>query len=172
MEERLLFVGVSLGLFAWRSRRWKERGGPVSPMQSALWHALFYAIAAFSIVMILTMIGFVCLILPGIYLAVACDGDLEIEHPAENWSYCVRRCAWAAGGICCGNRYCNVGCAFVSCQHIRGCGRSQNSYPVCFPLVAVCGSRVTTPSPRRSRQRTALFRCAADRRRNRIGWSD
>ncbi|MDP3544054.1 MAG: signal peptidase I [Elusimicrobiota bacterium] len=56
MEERLLFVGVSLGLFAWYSRRWKERGGPVSPMQSALWHALFYAIAAFSIVMILTMV--------------------------------------------------------------------------------------------------------------------
>ena len=56
MEERLLFVGVSLGLFAWYSRRWKDRGGPVSPMQSAAWHALFYAIAAFSIVMILTMV--------------------------------------------------------------------------------------------------------------------
>jgi len=56
MEERLLFVGVSLGLFAWYSRRWKERGGPATPMQSALWHALFYAIAAFSVVMILTMV--------------------------------------------------------------------------------------------------------------------
>ena len=56
MEERLLFVGVSLGLFAWYSRRWKDRGGPVSPLQSALWHALFYAIAAFSIVMIMTMV--------------------------------------------------------------------------------------------------------------------
>lgn len=56
MEERLLFVGVSLGLFAWYSRRWKDRGGPVSPLQSALWHALFYAIAAFSIVMIITMV--------------------------------------------------------------------------------------------------------------------
>lgn len=56
MEERLLFIGVSLGLFAWYSRRWKERGGPVSPLQSAAWHATFYAIAAFSIVMILTMV--------------------------------------------------------------------------------------------------------------------
>jgi signal peptidase I len=56
MEERLLFVGVSLGLFAWYSRRWKDRGGPKSPLESALWHALFYAIAAFSIMMILTMV--------------------------------------------------------------------------------------------------------------------
>ena len=56
MEERLLFVGVSLGIFAWYSRRWKDRGGPVSPLQSAAWHAVFYAIAAFSIVMILTMV--------------------------------------------------------------------------------------------------------------------
>lgn len=56
MEERLLFVGVSLGIFAWYSRRWKGRGGPVSPLQSALLHAVFYAIAAFSIVMILTMV--------------------------------------------------------------------------------------------------------------------
>jgi len=56
MEERLLFVGVALGLFAWHSRRWKDRGGPATPMQSAIWHAVFYAIAAFSIVMILTMV--------------------------------------------------------------------------------------------------------------------
>jgi signal peptidase I len=56
MEERLLFVGVSLGIFAWYSRRWKERGGPKSPLESASWHAAFYAIAAFSIVMILTMV--------------------------------------------------------------------------------------------------------------------
>ena len=56
MEERLLFVGVALGLFAWHSRRWKDRGGPATPMQSAAWHAVFYAIAAFSIVMILTMV--------------------------------------------------------------------------------------------------------------------
>lgn len=56
MEERLLFVGVSLGLFAWYSRRWKDRGGPTNPMQSAIWHAVFYAIAAFSIMMILTMV--------------------------------------------------------------------------------------------------------------------
>jgi|CXWL01.1.fsa_nt_gi signal peptidase I len=56
MEERLLLVGVSLGIFAWYSRRWKDRGGPATPLQSALLHALFYAIAAFSIVMILTMV--------------------------------------------------------------------------------------------------------------------
>ncbi len=56
MEERLLFVGISLGIFSWHSRRWKERGGPVSPLQSAAWHALFYAIAAFSCAMILTMV--------------------------------------------------------------------------------------------------------------------
>ena len=56
MEERLLFVGVALGLFAWHSRRWKDRGGPATPMESAVWHSVFYAIAAFSIVMILTMV--------------------------------------------------------------------------------------------------------------------
>lgn len=56
MEERLLFVGVALGLFAWHSRRWKAKGGPRTPMESAAWHAAFYFIAAFSIVMILTMV--------------------------------------------------------------------------------------------------------------------
>ncbi len=56
MEERLLFVGVALGLFAWYSRRKKEGGGTTSPMESAILHAVFYAIAAFSIVMILTMV--------------------------------------------------------------------------------------------------------------------
>ena len=56
MEERLLFVGVALGLFAWHSRRWKDRGGPATPTESAVWHAVFYAIAAFSIVMIFTMV--------------------------------------------------------------------------------------------------------------------
>ena len=56
MEERLLFVGVALGLFAWHSRRWKNRGGPATPLESAAWHALFYSIAAFSIMMILTMV--------------------------------------------------------------------------------------------------------------------
>jgi signal peptidase I len=56
MEERLLFIGVALGLFAWHSRRWKDRGGPATPLQSATWHAVFYAIAMFSIVMILTMV--------------------------------------------------------------------------------------------------------------------
>lgn len=56
MEERLFFVGVSLGLFAWRSRLWKDKGGPATPLQSAGWHALFYAIAAFSIVLVMTMV--------------------------------------------------------------------------------------------------------------------
>ncbi|MEK7389325.1 MAG: signal peptidase I [Elusimicrobiota bacterium] len=56
MEERLLFIGVSLGIFAWYSRRCKERGGAATPLQSALWHAVFCAIAAFSAVMILTMV--------------------------------------------------------------------------------------------------------------------
>jgi signal peptidase I len=56
MEERLLFIGAALGLFAWRSRVWKEKGGPASPAESAAWHALFYAIAAFSVVLILTMV--------------------------------------------------------------------------------------------------------------------
>lgn len=56
MEERLLFIGVALGAFAWYTRRWKDRGGPATPMESALCHAMFYAIAAFSIVMIMTMV--------------------------------------------------------------------------------------------------------------------
>jgi signal peptidase I len=56
MEERLLFIGAALGLFAWRSRLWKQKGGPATPAESAAWHALFYAVAAFSIALILTMV--------------------------------------------------------------------------------------------------------------------
>jgi signal peptidase I len=56
MEDRLLFIGAALGAFAFYARRLKARGGTGTPEQSAAWHAAFYAIAAFSIVLILTMV--------------------------------------------------------------------------------------------------------------------
>ena len=56
MEERLFFVGASLGVFAWYARRWKKEGGAKTPFESAAWHATFYALAAFCLVLILTMV--------------------------------------------------------------------------------------------------------------------
>ena len=56
MEERLLFIGVSLGVFAWASRRWKGNGGPTTPVESGLWHGGFYFLAAFCIALVFTMV--------------------------------------------------------------------------------------------------------------------
>lgn len=55
MEYRLFFIGLAMGAFAWISRGWQKEGGPKTPMLSALWHALFFFLAGFSITMILSM---------------------------------------------------------------------------------------------------------------------
>jgi signal peptidase I len=55
MEYRLFFIGLAMGAFAWFSRGWQKEGGPKTPMLSALWHALFFFLAGFSITMILSM---------------------------------------------------------------------------------------------------------------------
>jgi signal peptidase I len=55
MEYRLFFIGLAMGAFAWVSRGWQKEGGPKTPMLSALWHALFFFTAGFSITMILSM---------------------------------------------------------------------------------------------------------------------
>jgi signal peptidase I len=56
MEERLLFIGLSLGAYAWVSRRWQNEGGMRTQLSSAAWHGLFYWIAGLSISMILSMV--------------------------------------------------------------------------------------------------------------------
>lgn len=55
MEYRLFFIGVAMGAFAWFSRGWQKEGGPRTPRSSALWHALFFFLAGFSVTMILAM---------------------------------------------------------------------------------------------------------------------
>src|ERR1035437_1202782 len=55
MEYRLFFIGLAMGAFAWFSRGWQKEGGPKTPRLSALWHALFFFLAGFSITMILSM---------------------------------------------------------------------------------------------------------------------
>ncbi len=55
MEYRLFFIGLAMGAFAWFSRGWQKEGGPQTPMSSALWHALFFFLAGFSITMVLSM---------------------------------------------------------------------------------------------------------------------
>ncbi|MFA5139570.1 MAG: signal peptidase I [Elusimicrobiota bacterium] len=55
METRLFWIGVSMGLYAWLSRRWGKsqrlntRGG------AAAWHALFLGMAGFAAVLILVL---------------------------------------------------------------------------------------------------------------------
>ena len=55
MEYRLFFIGLMMGAFAWASRRWQKKGGPKTPRASALCHALFFSLAGFSIMLILSI---------------------------------------------------------------------------------------------------------------------
>ncbi len=49
MEGRLFFIGVAMGAYAWLSR-WLEKSERLdTPLKTGLWHALFCAIAAFSV---------------------------------------------------------------------------------------------------------------------------
>src|SRR5580700_5510787 len=55
MEERLFFIGLAMGAYAWVSQRWGKSGGPHNARQSGLWHALFCALAGFSAMLVIAM---------------------------------------------------------------------------------------------------------------------
>jgi signal peptidase I len=55
MEERLFFVGLAMGAFAWLSRRWGRSQALDTPAKTGLWHALFCGLAAFSAVWVIMM---------------------------------------------------------------------------------------------------------------------
>ena len=55
MEERLFWIGVAMGGYAWLSRRWTKTHAINTALKSGLWHGLFCAIAAFSVTLVLVM---------------------------------------------------------------------------------------------------------------------
>ena len=55
MEERLFFIGLAMGAYAWTSKHFKTRGSLDTPTKVGLWHALFCAIAGVSICLVLVM---------------------------------------------------------------------------------------------------------------------
>ncbi len=55
MEERLFWIGLAMGAYAWLSKRWRERGAINSAAKAGLWHGLFCAMAGFSITIVLAM---------------------------------------------------------------------------------------------------------------------
>lgn len=55
MEERLFFIGLGMGAYAWLSRRFKAGNSLDTPAKVGLWHALFCALAGFSICLVLLM---------------------------------------------------------------------------------------------------------------------
>jgi len=52
MEARLFWIGVAMGLYAWLTRRCIKTGRLDTRTSTALWHALFYAMAGFAVVLI------------------------------------------------------------------------------------------------------------------------
>ncbi len=55
MEERLFFVGLAMGAFAWLSRRWSESQSLDTATKTGLWHGFFCGLAAFSAVWVIMM---------------------------------------------------------------------------------------------------------------------
>jgi signal peptidase I len=55
MEERLFFVGLAMGAFAWLSRRWDQSKSLDTAVKSGLWHGAFCALSAFSAVWVIMM---------------------------------------------------------------------------------------------------------------------
>ncbi|MHB2025551.1 MAG: signal peptidase I [Elusimicrobiota bacterium] len=55
MEERLLFIGLAMGAYAWASRRLEKTGALDTPNKIGLWHGLFCALAAFSAALVLVL---------------------------------------------------------------------------------------------------------------------
>jgi signal peptidase I len=55
MEERLFWIGIVMGAYAWASNRWKKSGAIDSAAKAGAWHGLFCAIAGFSITLVVVM---------------------------------------------------------------------------------------------------------------------
>ena len=55
MEQRLFFVGIVMGAYAWLSRQWSKSGALDTPVKTGLWHGLFCAISGFSVTLVLVM---------------------------------------------------------------------------------------------------------------------
>lgn len=55
MEERLFWIGLVMGAYAWACRRWKDSGAINTAFKSGLWHGLFCAIAGFSVALVVVM---------------------------------------------------------------------------------------------------------------------
>ena len=53
MEERLFFIGLTMGAYAWASRRFVRSQTLDTPAKTGLWHSLFCALAGFSVMMVL-----------------------------------------------------------------------------------------------------------------------
>lgn len=55
MEERLFWIGVTMGLYAWGTRYGGDRGVLDTRLRTACWHALFLSIAGFAMALIAVM---------------------------------------------------------------------------------------------------------------------
>lgn len=55
MEERLFFIGLAMGAYAWLSKKFKETNALDTPTKIALWHAAFMALTGFSVCLVLVM---------------------------------------------------------------------------------------------------------------------
>ncbi|MDD5656318.1 MAG: signal peptidase I [Elusimicrobia bacterium] len=55
MEARLIIVGLAMGAYAWAGRQWAKSGAVDTPVKTALWHGVFCALSAFSVVWIVMM---------------------------------------------------------------------------------------------------------------------
>lgn len=55
MEERLFWIGVAMGGYAWGCSQFGKKHSLNTKLKAALWHALFCAIAGFSVAMVASM---------------------------------------------------------------------------------------------------------------------
>jgi signal peptidase I len=52
MEERLFWIGITMGAYAWATKRWRPMGKLDDRKPAAAWHALFYALAGFALTLV------------------------------------------------------------------------------------------------------------------------
>ncbi len=55
MEQRLFFIGLAMGAYAWASRRLAGTQALDTPTKVGLWHGLFCALAGFSVMLVVVM---------------------------------------------------------------------------------------------------------------------
>lgn len=55
MEARLFWIGVFMGAYAWLTRRWTASGRLDTKGRAAAWHALFFGLAGFAVMLILVL---------------------------------------------------------------------------------------------------------------------